>query len=329
MSESVGQRLQIESGSVLGPHMALGAMIDGSPADWPLGMTRIAATPADGRQAVRDALAEGYDFIKVYNRLELPVFAAVVDEARLRHMNVAGHLIARGQGITRQLFRPGFGLVAHLQEYVQQTTELTEERIQSFVSMTKRNGSWVVTTLSADQKIAQALRDGDQLRNWPHRQYVHPLTYRYWSSGNSLLEDRSAERQARFDRIAEDSARLLRAFVAADVPIVAGTDLPLPLQAPGFALHDELEALVRAGVPAQRVLQSATRLPAVWLGVEHLRGTVEIGKQADLVLLAADPRADISNTRRIDAVFVSGCHLPGPVLRAMLATTAEHYRRAP
>lgn len=70
MSESIGQRIEIEGGRALGPHMALAAMIDGSPPDWPPGMTRVAANPADGRQAVRDAIAEGYDFIKVYNRLD-------------------------------------------------------------------------------------------------------------------------------------------------------------------------------------------------------------------------------------------------------------------
>src|SRR4051794_33257854 len=69
MSETIGQRVDVESGRVLGPHIATAAMIDGSPPMWPLGMTRAAATAEDGRQAVRDAKAEGYEFIKVYSRL--------------------------------------------------------------------------------------------------------------------------------------------------------------------------------------------------------------------------------------------------------------------
>ncbi|HEX6396289.1 MAG TPA: hypothetical protein VFZ95_02600, partial [Steroidobacteraceae bacterium] len=97
MSETIGQRVEVESGRVPGPHIATAAMIDGSPPMWPLGMTRAAATPADGRQAVRDAKAEGYEFIKVYSKLTLETFAAIVEEARQQHMRVVGHIPQRGQ----------------------------------------------------------------------------------------------------------------------------------------------------------------------------------------------------------------------------------------
>ena len=327
-SESISQRLDVESGRVLGPHMALGAMIDGAPPEWSPGMTRVAATAADGRRAVREAKAEGYDFIKIYNRLDLPTFDAVIDEARQQGLNVAGHLIARGQGVTERLLRPGFGMVAHLQEYSHQSAELDDAQIRRFAQLTKQNGTWVVTTLSADQKIAEVLRDSRALSKWQQHQYMHPLMYRYWTDRNALLADRSPARVARFDRIVADDVRLLRAFIDADVPIVAGTDFPLPLQAPGFALHDELQAMVAAGMSPEQVLLSATRLPAAWLGVVHDRGTVEVGKRADLLLLAADPRADITNTRRIVAVFVSGRYLPRSELKRMLDTTAQRHRRA-
>ena len=78
---------------------------------WPLGMTRAAATPEDGRQAVRDAKAEGYEFIKVYSKLTLETFTAIVDEARQQHMRVVGHIPQRDKGITEKFFhswlRPG------------------------------------------------------------------------------------------------------------------------------------------------------------------------------------------------------------------------------
>lgn len=59
-------------------------MIDGATPIWPIGMTRSAATPSDGRQAVRDAQAEGYDFVKAYERLDVDTWAAMMDEARSR-----------------------------------------------------------------------------------------------------------------------------------------------------------------------------------------------------------------------------------------------------
>jgi len=68
MSESLAQRIEVESGRVLGPHIFVAATIDGSPPSWPIGSTRVATTPENGRQAVRDVAAEGYDMIKVYSR---------------------------------------------------------------------------------------------------------------------------------------------------------------------------------------------------------------------------------------------------------------------
>ncbi len=70
--------------------------------------------------------------------------------------------------------------------------------------------------------------------------------------------------------------------------------------------HDELERLAAAGIPAVDVLAMATRNVAAALGVLHDRGTLEIGKRADFVVLAADPVADIRNARRVDFLVVGG-----------------------
>lgn len=239
---------------------------------------------------------------------------------------MAGHLIGRGTGITERLFIRGFGLVAHLQEYAQHGATLSDEQIRSLAQMTLRNGTWVVTTLSADQRLVRTLRDPKSLQDWPHSELVHPLMHDFWVNDNRMLQDRSAERVARFERIATDSARLLRAFFAAGVPLVAGTDTPMPRQTAGFALHDELEAMAAEGMPNLAVLRSATSLPAQWLGVAGDRGTVEEGKRADLLLLGADPLADVANTRRIEAVILGGRFMPRATLDAMLQSLAGRYR---
>ena len=79
-------------------------------------------------------------------------------------------------------------------------------------------------------------------------------------------------------------------------------------------MHDELEALVRAGMTNHQALDAATRLPSEWLGVIADRGTVEVGKRADLLLLDANPLADVGNTRKISAVIIGGRYLPRQML---------------
>ena len=74
----------------------------------------------------------------------------------------------------------------------------------------------------------------------------------------------------------------------------------------GFALHDELELMVAAGVAPLAALQSATSEPARAFGLRATVGAIAPGQAADLVVLDGDPLADIRNTRRIHAVVLNG-----------------------
>jgi len=105
----------------------------------------------------------------------------------------------------------------------------------------------------------------------------------------------------------------------AGVPILAGTDTMNPQCFPGFGIHDELALLVDAGLSPLAALQAATRNAAEFMGQLDRRGTIEVGKTADLVLLDKDPLAGIHNTRSIQADVLSGKLYPRSELDAMLA----------
>ena len=94
-------------------------------------------------------------------------------------------------------------------------------------------------------------------------------------------------------------------LAANHVPILAGTDAGNPGTAPGISLHGELEYLVKTGLTPERALAAATSVSA---SVFHLtdRGRIAPGMRADLVLLAADPTADIFATREILQVWKAG-----------------------
>jgi len=327
MSETIGQRVEVESGRVLGPHIATAAMIDGSPPMWPLGMTRAAATPEDGRQAVRDAKAEGYEFIKVYSKLTLETFIAIVDEARQQHMRVVGHIPQRGQGITEKFFIPGFDLVAHAEEFAQHTDPPDHAAIPRYVEMARRNGTWLVATLSLDERIVEEIRAPDSLRRRDELRYMHPRAYDMVINGNPYTKDRSEGRIRYVQAVVNFNCPLVKAFTAAGIPVLTGTDAPVPGVAPGFALHDEFEALAKCGMSNAQILESTTRRAAEWLGTLPDRGTVEAGKRADLVILDADPLENISNTRRITAVIAGGHYLARADLDRKLARLAARNPR--
>lgn len=323
MSEAVGQRVEIESGRLLGPHIANAAMIDGDPPSWPIGMLRSAATPEAGRQTVRVASADGYEFIKVYGKLDLDTFSAIVDEARKQKMRVIGHIPQRERNLTEKFFQPGFDLVAHAEEFAQQTTPPATDAIPRYVEMARRNGTWLVATLSLDERIVEGMRDPASLAKRPELRYLTPGEYRVALHDNPYGK-RANEGSIRYVQdIVDFNRKLVRAFVEGGVPVLAGTDSPVPGLVPGFSLHDELAAMSRAGMSNLQVLEATTRQPAEWLGTIGDRGTVEAGKRADLVLLDANPLDDIANTRRIAAVIRDGRYLPRAELDRKMAVLAK------
>lgn len=323
MPETVGQKIEIESGRVLGPHLALATMIDSDDPVLPFGITRSAATPADGRQAVRDAAADGYEFVKVYGRLDLATFTAIVEEARDRDIRVVGHIPQRGQGLTASFFQPGYDLVVHAEEFAQQTRSPDISAIPSYTMMARDNGTALVSTLTANNRIAEIARNPASLARREDLYVVSPQFYEFSVNSNPYAAQASEGFATYAQSIVDFNGPLVRAFAEAGIPILTGTDAGIPGVAPGFSLHDEFEALAAAGLDNRLILQGSTRLAAEFLGVDDDRGTVAVGKRADLVLLDADPLSNIANTRRIAAVIRDGRYLSRDELDAMLEDLVE------
>jgi len=116
------------------------------------------------------------------------------------------------------------------------------------------------------------------------------------------------------------------AFSKAGVPLMAGTDAEFLGAQPGFGLHTELEIFVDLGMKPIDALRAATITAATVLRIADSVGTIAPGKVADLVLLAADPRTDIRNTRRISGVFRAGRWLSQTEIAASLDSLAQSYQ---
>lgn len=107
------------------------------------------------------------------------------------------------------------------------------------------------------------------------------------------------------------------------IRLLVGTDAPNGNVYPGFSLHDELAFLVQAGLTPLEALRAATLAPAEFLGKQRELGAIEPNKLADLVLLDANPLADIRNTAKIRAVIVNGRLLTRAALDKMLSDAKQ------
>lgn len=120
-----------------------------------------------------------------------------------------------------------------------------------------------------------------------------------------------------------DSIGIMSAAQKAGLPTLAGTDEFGSGAPPGFGLHAELAMLVAEGMTPLTALQSATIGPAKAFRMADSLGTVAAGKVADLVLLDADPLADITNTTTIRAVMANGRYFERSVLDGVLADVRD------
>lgn len=299
-TEHFGQRNEIIRGDVIGPRMALAKVIGGKKSN------TIAQTPSDGRNAVRFAKEEGYEFIKVYTWLNEETFKAVINEAEKQNMKVVGHIPVAFEGKpSKNFFIPHFSLIAHAEELSKQTNDYSYEKAQEFARLAKENGTWLIPNLTNMISISKQAKSLKNIENLQGFKYVHPLIQSKWLTSNGYYG--ASEKLIEYYNKQHDfHILIIKAFKEFGVPMVSGTDAGISGIIWGFSLHDELKLLVEAGLTNEEALASATRLGAEWLEIDDKIGTIETGKFADLILLNENPLEDISNTQKISDVFVNG-----------------------
>jgi imidazolonepropionase-like amidohydrolase len=122
--------------------------------------------------------------------------------------------------------------------------------------------------------------------------------------------------------------RILRALHEGGVRILMGTDAPQQFSVPGFSLHRELKRMAAAEMSPYDILATGTRNSGEYFKNADTFGAIAPAQRADLVLLDADPLADVANVSRISGVMVRGRWLPKSEIDARLERIAAGYRTA-
>jgi len=300
-------------------------------------------SPDDAAHRVDAAADAGADFIKVFSEVPEANWRAILDEARRRSLPVIGHVPAGVSLLTAAA--AGQRSNEHLMQAFEACTTIEQSMLdnrrgldsEQLVARRDAEEARVLDAYDQDtcDRVATALAATGQVQ-------VPTLVLAFTES---KLDPRSPETDSRWRYLRPDErARWLRilagvtpqdravaarrwtvareitsTFHRAGVPVLAGTDTPMPRVYPGFSLHEELEHLVESGMSPQAALRAATLAPASFLGISDTAGSVAVGKRADLVILDADPLSDIHNTRRIHAVLLDGRLLTRSALDALLA----------
>lgn len=260
--------------------------------------------PMMARREVRAVVAEGADLVKaVYSnchrtlpRLDLDVLKSIVDEAHTLGKRVVVHVDS-----SEEMLAALAGGADGIEHFVDAHDCSFHRAINTAVSA---GASWT-PTLAVHEAAAKA-GDLDWLASFEtHRSVAHAIIddlRRPDSSWHS--PSRFAVQHKRAFEAASSGA--LACFARRGGRVVAGSDAGNPGVFHGLSLHHELELLVRCGLSPLEAIASATRVAAEKVGVEAELGTLEPGKQADLVVLDKDPLDDIRNTRSIRSVIKRG-----------------------
>ncbi|MEU6478026.1 amidohydrolase family protein [Streptomyces sp. NPDC047017] len=199
-----------------------------------------------------------------------------------------------------------------------------EDRTRALAGHFAADGTWHVPTLIR-QKTSK-LCDDPAFAADPDLRYMAPATLKTWNGAVARFRKRFTAGQravlAASHRREYDMARI---FDEAGVRMLVGTDSSGAVWVvPGAALHDEIDLLAEAGIAPLTLLRMLTLHAARFLGTTDSMGTVEEGRNADLVLLDADPVTDAAHLHRVVGVVRAGRHHPEAALTAMkdrLATT--------
>ena len=130
---------------------------------------------------------------------------------------------------------------------------------------------------------------------------------REWDPADIMRRARwTPETMAEFKRALAVEQRFVATYVRLGGRLVAGTDTPQQFVVPGWSLHRELQLYVAAGLTPAAAIRSATADAAALLGIADRAGTIDVGKDADLVLVDGDPLRDIRATTAIRLVVRLG-----------------------
>ena len=298
-------------------------MLSGAPPVIPEPITRVVTTPEAGRAAVDEYAAAGYDFIKLRDNLKAPVFRAILAEAKARGLYVDGH-ISQGQGLSvADVLAAGQHAVAHLDNFALDMKR--DSDADAYVHELLACRCFVSSTLQVETNALRQIADYDAMIARPSVRYVPPLAVKaFWSKPNNSYADGKADPKF-FRELYRQDGVLLRTFVAAGVPVVAGTDALNPMIVPGESLHEELEAMVESGLTPYQALRTATTTPAAVVPGFGDLGEIAPGKTANAVLVAANPLKDIKTLRAPLGVMVGGHWLTPKALTAGLDRAAASY----
>jgi imidazolonepropionase-like amidohydrolase len=287
-----------------------------------------ATTPEQAAKMVADQKAAGYDLLKIHPGLTVPVFNALVAEARKQGIPFAGHVPA-DVGVHRAL-EARYASIDHIDGFVEALVKegtppdvlskpgwfghnlvpyIDEAKVAPLVAKTRASGVWVVPTEHL-MELFMNTDDPEVVARRTEIQYMPRTMVEGWIKQRKEFlaqPDITPQKTKAFLALRK---RLIKALHDGGAGLLLGSDAIQVMSVPGYSIHGELRAMAEAGLTPFQIYTTGSTNVAKYFGVEKQVGTVAKGMRADLVLVDVNPLADVSNFPKQSGVMVRGRWIP-------------------
>jgi imidazolonepropionase-like amidohydrolase/uncharacterized protein YndB with AHSA1/START domain len=309
---------KVDAGTLIGPKIHVTSpVIEGE--GYPLTQLHVLSGPEDARRMVEYWAREGATSFKLYTDVTRAEAKAAIDEAHRWGLTITGHLCSIG-------FREAAELgIDNLEHGLWVDTEFAGDKqpevcppdndasaadldvngdaIQSLIKTLVDHHVAVTSTMAAWEQFASSPPAATQ-------QVLDVLSERdlkLYEAGR--LEERKPREKGRFERLTrmlKKEMEFERAFVRAGGLLLAGSDAVFEAVIPGFADQRELELLVQAGFTPEQAIQIASLNGAQFLKQASRIGSLEVAKQADIMIVKGEPAKNIGDIEKVELVFKDG-----------------------
>lgn len=330
-SSQLELRQRVADGEIVGPRLWLAA---------PSMRGNNVPDAATAERLVREAKDQGFDLLKVHEGLSAEAYDTIVRTATEVGIPWGGH-VSINVGVPGAL-AVGQSTIDHLDDYLDAmqpadspalnatgrdrnrllALNADATRIPELARATREAGVAVVPTQIL-WEVLRGARDPAPLVDRPENRYMDRDTVATWAERTAASYS-NADREAAM-REAELRQVLLKTMYDEGVAVLMGTDAPQVFSVPGFSLHRELPLMVESGMTPYEVLRTGTVNVARFLGIGDEAGTVAVGRNADLLLLEANPLDDITAVAANAGVMIDGRWLSADYIAdALEAIAAKH-----
>jgi len=265
------------------------------------------ADPEAARAAVRELAEQDVDLVKMWvddafdtiEKMAPEVYEAIIDEAHTAGLRAGAHLYELEDA--HRLVDAGVDGIVH---------SVRDQPVdEALVQKMLEQGVFSISTLVREESLFTYAVGAPYLDDPFFTEHLSDDIVATLSSAEFQENQRATADVELWQGALQMAQQNLKTLYDAGVKIGLGTDSGLPTRFEGYFEHRELELMAEAGLTPAQIIEIATRSSAEILGIDTDYGTIESGKMAEFLVLAADPLDDISNTKTLEQVWQAGARI--------------------